>query len=402
MSSPTKHALLSPSTSHRWLICTPSAFLEAQEPVTESIYAKEGTEAHALAELILSNKLGYISDKEFEIRYNQFKKDSEYYNQEFQEYVNSYVDKIMTLLKFDYKDIKVKVYLEEEVEFSDIVPEGKGTSDVVIVGQNFIHIIDLKFGKGVEVSAIDNPQLRLYALGAIRKHIGDCICANIKMTIIQPRLDAISTDFMSVLDLNQWAKDVVKPKALMAIAGQGELVAGEHCKFCRRRGKCLELSNRRLSEAQAEFEQDIMANMLEPVNMTPETLSRILKIAPKFIDWFKDVQAFAIKSAIYNDLEIPGFKIVEGRSTRKIISPESVAEVLRTNGFSEDMYMKPKELLGISTLERNIGKKVFNSLCGEYIIKPNGEPTLVPISDKREPIDKRQLRLDGSEFDQNE
>ena len=395
----TGHAKLSPSASHRWLECTPSAMLESNEPSVFSPYAAEGTEAHALAEIKLRYMLGQINDKQYETEFENFKLTSEYYSQEFNEYVNKYCIEVMTIVREDYKDENVKVCLEEHVEFDDIVPEGSGTSDVVIVGKNFIHIVDLKFGKGVPVSAIGNPQLRLYALGAVKKFVRECVCSEVRMTIIQPRLDDISTDYISISTLNDWAINFVKPRADLAIAGKGELVAGEHCKFCKMKGKCQALADKQLAIAKAEFEDAVVENnMLEPSTMSPEVMARILDIAPKFIDWFKDVQKHAAKLAIVDGVKIPGYKLVEGRSTRQIIDPVSVAEKLHTAGFKKEDYLRPVELLSITTLEKNIGKKLFNNLCEQYIVKPNGAPTLVPESDKRLAIDAKTLRLNGDEF----
>ena len=399
MPTPTGHVLLSPSSSHRWLICTPSAMLESSQPSTYSPYAEEGTEAHALAELKLSYMLEKISVKEYETRFEQFRLTSKFYNLEFNDFVNDYVNEVMTIVKEDYKGLNVNVYLEEYVKFEDIVPNGAGTSDVVIVGKDFIHIIDLKFGKGVPVSAIGNPQLRLYALGAIKTHVRECACTEAKMTIIQPRLHDISTDFVQIDALNDWAINYVKPRAELAIAGKGELVAGDHCKFCKMRGICKALADKQLSVAQAEFDDVVVENhMMEPAQMSPEVIARILDIAPKFIDWFKDVQSYATNAAINHGVQIPHYKIVEGRSTRIITDVNAVAETLRTAGFPESDYLKPTELLGITTLEKNIGKKLFNNLCEQYIVKPAGKLTLVPESDKREAIDVKAKILDGDEF----
>lgn len=398
MPTPEVHAFLSPSSAHRWLVCTPSAYLEAQEPFVDStIYAKEGTEAHALAELKLSYMLGKINDEQYVARFQEFKLTSEYYNEEFNDYVNDYCQEVMTIVKEDYKDQDVKVYLEERVDFNDIVPRGSGTSDVVIVGKHFIHIVDLKFGKGVQVNAIGNPQLRLYTLGAIRTHLRECQCTETKQTIIQPRLGHIETDFMSVEELNKWANDVVKPAAAKAIAGKGELVAGDHCKFCKLRGKCQALADKQLAQAQSEFTEAIIEDKaLEPSQMSPEVLARILEIGPKFCDWFKDVKAYAEKAAIVEGVKIPGYKIVEGRSVRTILNTSAVEEKLKTAGFSETEYLKPRELLGITSLEKNVGKKLFSTLCEDYIVKPKGHLTLVPESDKRPSVNS--IKLTGNEF----
>lgn len=398
MASPNQHAFLSPSTSHRWLNCTPSAMLESYEPKGQSTYAQEGTEAHELAEIKLSYALGYINDEVYETKFDEFRLRSQYYNEEFNEYVNKYVTEVMNIYALDYEK-KVKVYLEEQVEFSDIVPNGSGTSDVVMVGKDFVHIIDFKFGKGVPVSAIGNPQLKLYALGAIRTHIREVTCKEVRMTIIQPRLDDITTDFISITELNDWALNFVKPRAQLAIVGQGELVPGDHCKFCKCRGKCQALADKQLAVAQAEFEDVVVEHkILQPCDMTPEMLAKALEIAPLFIDWFKEIQNYAAKATLFDGLKIPGYKIVEDKSNRKIINPEAIKEKLRTSGYAESDYMKPQELLGIGALEKNIGKKVFTNLCGDYVIKPAGKLTLVPESDKRVAVDVNALKLDGSEF----
>jgi hypothetical protein len=232
------HALLSPSSSHRWLECTPSAYLESLEPYQPpSPYAAEGTEAHALAELKLQYMLDKITTEVYDTRFEHFRLNAKFYNAEFNDYVNDYVHEVMTIIKEDYKGQKVEVYLEDKVEFSHVVPNGSGTSDVVIIGKDFIHIIDLKFGKGVAVSAIGNPQLRLYALGALKKHQLKGVFKEVKMTIHQPRLYDISTDRMDVMELNNWAINIVKPKAELAAQGKGELCPGDQSKFCKRKGK---------------------------------------------------------------------------------------------------------------------------------------------------------------------
>lgn len=404
MSSPSTHSLLSPSSSHRWLICTPSAILESAEPNVQSPYAEEGTEAHSLAELKLSNRLGYINDKEFETKYEVFKSNSKYYDGEFEEYVNEYCDELMNIVNEDYKGLNVKVYLEERVKFDDIVPQGSGTSDAVIVGEDFIHIVDLKFGKGVPVSAIDNPQLKLYALGAIGKFIRVCKCKVVRMTIIQPRLHNTSTDVVNIDELNDWAINFVKPRAELASKGLGELVPGDHCKFCKIRGKCKVLADKQLEDAKREFSEEIIStqNALNPNVLTPDTIAKILTIGPKFVDWFKDVEAYAMKQVLHNNLKVPGFKIVEGRSSRIVSDKEGVIKTLKDAGFEETKYLKPADILGISTLEKNVGKRVFNELCGKYIIKPAGKPTLVPESDKRAELDVENLMLNGNEFIESE
>ena len=396
-----KHALLSPSSSKRWISCTPSALLESLEPLqAPSTYAEEGTEAHFLSEMKLSFMLGKISPVEYDTRFEYFIINSKFYNPEFNEYVNSYCTEVMAIIKEDYAGKIIDVYLEKQVEFTDLVPEGSGTSDVVIVGTNFVHVIDLKFGKGVAVSAIDNSQLRLYAIGALKSFRLKGVFVEARMTIIQPRLYDISTEVLSVVDLYNWAETVVRPSAELAYKGLGNLNPGDHCKFCKLKGKCEALGNQQLQIAQQEFEQVITDdNIMEPCDMTPEMLSRIITIGPKFVDWFKDVVAYATATMINNGTKIPGYKVVEGRSYRAITNPDAILEILLTKGFAESDILEPTKLLGITTLEKNVGKKLFNELAKDYIVKPMGKATIAPESDNRPAIDPSKLKLVGQEFD---
>lgn len=398
------HAILSPSTSHRWLNCTPSAKLESLEPGYATEYAEEGTEAHLLANIKLSYMLKKITPLEYGNQFDAFIMGSKYYNTEFNEYVNAYCQEVMDIIHLDYANEPVDVYLEVKVDFSDIVPEGTGTSDVVIVGKNFVHPIDLKFGKGVPVSAIENTQLRLYALGALRTFRLKGIFTQARMTIIQPRLYDKSTDEMTVVDLNTWAINYVKPRAELAFKGAGEFVPGDHCKFCKLKTKCEALAQAQLNTAKAEFElavvnDPVAPTILEPNQMSPEMLARILTIAPKFQDWFKDVVSYATAAMIKDGMKIPGYKVVRGRSNRIITDKAKVTEILRTNGYAEDKYLEPAELLGLTKLEKNIGIKVLDNLVGDYIIKPEGQPTIALESDKREAIDTSKFKLVGQEFD---
>jgi len=399
-----KHALLSPSSSHRWLNCTPSALLESLEPFqAPSIYAEEGTDAHFLSEMKLSFMLGKISPMEYDTRFEHFVMNSRYYNAEFNEFVNNYCQEVMAIIKEDYAGKNIDVYLEQNVEFADIVPEGSGTGDVIIVGTNFVHVIDLKFGKGVAVSAIGNPQLRLYALGALKKFRLKGVFSEARMTIIQLRLSDISTDIIAVTDLYNWAENVVMPAAELAYKGQGDLTPGEHCKFCKLKGKCKALADQQLIAAQKEFDQVVTEDtILEPCNMTPEMLARVLEIGPKFTDWFKDVISYATASMINNGLKIPGYKVVEGRSYRVITNPDAVFEKLLTAGFAESDILEPVKLLGISILEKNVGKKLFTALTKDYVIKPPGKPTIALETDARPAMDASRMKLVGQEFDEIE
>lgn len=376
-----EHAILSASAAHRWLVCTPSARLEQNEGRAEcSIYAAEGTAAHRLAEIKLMYRFGKMSPSEYTDTYDEFKNDPEYgkyYNKEFEEYVDAHVEYIVQLT--DELDTPYHIFFELRVNFANVVPQGFGTADVLLVTEDTIHVIDLKFGAGVPVSAINNPQLRLYGMGALNLFPNT---KYVKMTINQPRLDSRDTETLEKRELLAWAFEYVKPRAEEAIKGEGMLEASEDaCRFCKLRGKCKARADMQLELARREFE--IVEQKPNPITaLSVEQISNILEIAPMFIDWFKDVQSFAL-GQLMQGVKIPGYKLVEGRSNRIITDETKVKEILLEVGLTEAEIMKPPEMLGISKLEALVGKKLFAELCKDYIIKPQGKLTLAPESDRR-------------------
>lgn len=403
---PEQHALLSASGAHRWLHCTPSARLEQLENTEEcSVYAAEGTAAHVLAELKLSYTFGKIPYSVYQQKYEEFKTSDEYgqyYNREFEEYVDSHVNYIKTLTdSYEHFDI----YFEVRVNFSNVVPQGFGTADVLIVTEDTIHIVDLKFGAGVPVSAIENPQLRLYAMGALNLFPNS---KYIKATINQPRLDNQDTECLTKETLLKWAFEYVKPRADEAVRGEGEFNASEDaCRFCKLRGKCKARADAQLQAARDEFaEAGQLVEMSKTYKaavtetpviaaLTPEQLGNILDMAPKFVEWFKDVQAYALGQLVAGE-NIPGYKLVEGRSNRIITDEKAVKDILLSIGLREEQIMKPQEMLGISKLEALVGKKVFAEICADYLIKPQGKLTLAPLSDRRPGLNK--LAMAQAEF----
>ena len=382
------HAILSASTAHRWLTCTPSARLEQSEGREEcSVYAAEGTAAHRLAEIKLMYRFGKIGPIEFAREYESFKTDpefSKYYNKEFEEYVDDHVEFVIQQTE---ELTNFHIYFELRVNFANVVPQGFGTADVLIVTEDTIHVIDLKFGAGVPVSAIGNPQLRLYGMGALNLFPNT---KYIKMTINQPRLESRDTENLDKQTLLDWAFNYVAPRADEAINGEGSLHASEDaCRFCKLRGKCKARADMQLTVAQQEFDiVDQKKNLVQ--NLSIEQISNILEIAPMFIDWFKDVQSFAL-GQLAAGVKIPGYKLVEGRSTRIITDETKVKEILLKVGFTEDDIMKPREMLGISKLEALVGKKAFAEICKDYIIKPPGKLTLAPDSDRRPEVNTIEL-----------
>lgn len=372
-----KHALLSASTAHRWLACTPSARLELEENTEEcSVYAAEGTEAHELAEILLSKLFNKITKEEYITKREAFMKKSQYFTAEFEEYVNDYVHYVVEQTS-DLGDYHI--FFELKVPFSNVVPQGYGTVDTVIVTKDTIHIIDLKFGRGIPVTAINNPQLRLYGFGALNLFPRS---KQVRMTIHQPRLNSIDHETLSKEELIDWAINEVKPRAELAIKGDGKLRPTEEaCRFCKLKGKCKARADLQLEQAKREF---AIVNYKQDIahTITPEQISTILDIAPAFIDWFKDVQAYALAQLIAGE-EIPGYKLVEGRSNRIMTDPNKIKEILMETGVPEEMLMKPAELLGISKLEQLVGKKLFEELCGNYLEKPAGKLTMAKDDDKR-------------------
>lgn len=386
-----QHAILSASTAHRWLECTPSARLEELEGRDDcSVYAAEGTAAHALAEIKLSYRFGKIGPMAYDqalVEWHDNPDYEKYYNQEFEEYVNDYVNFVCNLGDEYSQDGKYFIYFEFRVNFSNIVPQGFGTADTLIVTEDTVHVVDLKFGKGVPVTAIGNPQLRLYGMGALNLFPNTKF---VKTTIYQPRLASTDTEILKKEELLDWAINYVAPRAEEAIQGKGKLHASEEaCRFCKLRGKCKERADMQLENARGEFEVDTLENNLVE-NMSPERMAEVLTIAPMFIEWFKDVQAYAL-GQLMQGKKIPGFKLVEGRSIRQIIDPEAVKKKLLDMGFKEDDILKPREMLPLTSLEKLVGKKAFANEFADYIEKPMGKLTLASEDDRRPEVTTREL-----------
>ncbi|WMJ79562.1 DUF2800 domain-containing protein [Clostridium sp. MB40-C1] len=368
-----KHAILSASGASRWLACPPSARLEENYPNTSSEFAKEGTLAHELGELTLQKELKLISTRKYNSAVKKIK-ENKLFTADMPDYVEIYVDTCLEKVaaaKAKTPDALFKI--EQKLDFSEWVPEGFGTGDFVIIADGTMEICDLKYGKGVPVSAIGNKQMRLYALGAIAEFSFLYDIEDIKMTIIQPRLDSISTDEMSVESLLKWAEEELKPIAELAFKGEGKFSAGDHCKFCRAKAVCKARADKNMELAQYDFQ--------EPKTLDNNDIAFIISRVDELASWAKDVQEYALGQALKGE-EFDGFKVVEGRSNRKWVDEDKVGEILIEQGFLEDIIYT-KKLTGISKMETAIGKKEVTKLLGDYIIKPKGKPTLAPITDKR-------------------
>jgi len=369
------HAILSASGAKKWLACPPSARLEQGYTNKTSVFAEEGTLAHELGELSLSSSLGEITKRKFN---SEFKKIEahELFTKDMPDYVDIYVNTCMEKVsEARAKTPDALFKIEARLNFSEWVPEGFGTGDFVIIADGTMEISDLKYGKGVPVSAIDNEQMRLYALGAIAEFEFLYDIRNVKMTIIQPRLDSISTDEISVEDLMKWAEGVLKPTAALAFKGEGEYCAGEHCGFCRAKAVCKARADKNMELAKYEFRST--------TTLSEDDIADILGRADELSKWAKDVQEYALEQAV-SGITYEGWKLVEGRSNRKYTDIAAIERILLENAYAEDNIYKPKELQGLTNMEKVVGKKLLTELIGDYIEKPVGKPVLVVESDKRE------------------
>jgi hypothetical protein len=361
------HSSQSASGAYRWMACPPSAQLEQQFPNETSIYADEGTAAHDLAEHKLKKALKLQSKKP----------NSKYHSEEMDEMTDTYVEYCLGLIEKEKEGCKdVQVLIEQKLDFSDYVPNGFGTGDLVVVGNETLHVVDLKYGKGVMVSAERNPQMMLYALGALSIFEMLYEIKKVSMTIAQPRLDNFSTYEMTVDELLTWAREELRPKALLASRGEGEFCPGEHCRFCRARNQCRARTQKNLELLKHDFK--------EPALLTDDEISEIIGVADELSKWAADIYTYATALAINEGKQWAGFKLVEGRSRRKYSDEEVVAQKAKAAGYV-DVFKQ--SLISITEMEKLMGKKVFKEVLGDLIERPPGKLSLVPETDKRNSID---------------
>jgi hypothetical protein len=368
------HALLSPSSASRWLECPPSARLESSRPDKAGEAADEGTLAHKLSELLISLELGLITKTIFN---KEFKKVES--NKLYTESMLEYCDQFCVFVMQQYHDAKVNtvdahIQLEQRLDMTDYVPEGYGTGDVIIVSDQYVEIIDLKYGKGILVEATDNKQMMLYGLGAL-KHTELLFDPKIvRMTIYQPRIDNYSTWEIAVDKLKRWAENTLTTQAQLAWAGEGDFKPGAHCHFCKVKTTCKANADYQMELAKYEFS--------DPSELSHKELADIFLRASSFKNWINAVEADMLSAALNDGIKYPGLKLVQGRSNRTITEQEKVTKIL-AKAFDEDDYLSPRKLLGITVLEKNIGKKELNQKIGKYVLKPEGKPTLVSAKDNR-------------------
>jgi hypothetical protein len=369
------HAVLSASSSHRWLVCTPSVRLEEQFPDTTSEYAREGTLAHEIAELKLRKHfIEPMSQRTFNTRLNKMKK-HELFQEEMLKHTDTYLDYLKSIaLKFPTAPY---VAVEKKVDYSAWAPEGFGTCDCIIIHGEDLHITDFKYGKGVPVSAENNPQMKLYALGAWAAYNFLYPIKNVHLAIVQPRLDSISEWSLTLDELLAWGEKI-KPVAQKAFNGEGEFIPGEHCKFCRAKALC-----RARAEHYTALED---FKMRKPPLIGNEEVGQILERAIALDAWIKELKDYALSESLKGN-EIPGWKAVEGRGSRDYVDIDKAFEHLKQNGIDEAMLYE-RVPLTVAKLEKQMGKKQYRELLEEpgLVVKQPGKPTLAPISDKRPAI----------------
>lgn len=383
------HALLSASGASRWLSCTPSAVLEDKfgEKKT-SVYAEEGTLAHEFGELYLrKDGVCDITDDEFNSRLEELMSDDSF-NEEMLDVVPIYSDYCIAQLNEARTQNPLAIMeVEQKLDLTEYIPESFGTGDCIIVNDETLEIIDLKYGKGVPVYATYNKQLMLYALGALRKYDTMYDIETVILTVCQPRINNISSFRMPVTELIEWAETELKPKAKLAFEGKGELAVGDWCRFCAVKNRCRAMYEEQMQIAKYEFAD---AELLQD-----DEIADILKRTPQLVEWANSICSYAQSKAINEEKQWPGFKLVEGRSTRKWTSEdeavEAIVERLPELGDDDIYTMKLKP---ITALEKLIGKKKFADVLADVVIKPSGAPTLVPEEDKRPAIGASQAKLD--------
>lgn len=365
--APSDHALLSASGAHRWLNCTPSARLESDEPESTSAAAEQGTAAHALAEHKLRRALKQRSKRPV----------STWIDDEMETLTDDYVAYVQEHISLARETCgDPQVLIEQRLDFSHVVPGGFGTGDCVIIAEPTLQIIDLKYGQGVLVEAERNPQLMLYALGALHT-FGDLYdIERVAVTIYQPRRGNVDTWEISVTELEHWAEAEVKPKAELAAAGEGEFCLGSWCQFCKIAPTCRARAEANLALARLEF--------APPAELSDSEIADVLARIPQLKTWAADVEAYALSQAVNQGVVFEGFKLVAGRSIRKYTSETDVAAAAEAAGY-RDIW--DRKLITLTAMERLMGKPAFNEILGDLVTKPAGKPTLVPASDKRPALD---------------
>ena len=372
------HALLSPSSASRWINCPPSALLNAEAGDRDTVFTREGNLAHEVAELKARKHFIGMGPQKYGAALRKLKAD-ELWQDEMDGHTDAYLDALKdiaaTFAEMPY------VALEQRVDFSGYVPEGFGTADCIMIGGEVLHIVDFKYGKGVEVSAEDNPQLKLYAMGAIEQYMAFYDIFTVRMTIVQPRIKREPDTWeLPARDLLRWAEDVVKPAAALATAGEGEFAEGDWCRWCAVRGNC-----RARASANTVLED---FGMKQPPLLTDDEVGQALTLGRRLKTWLSDLEEYAL-AACLNGSDVPGWKAVEGRAVRAWTDQDAAFKAAKLAGVPEEMLYK-REPVSLAQLEKIMGKKefakVFTQPKAMFVVTPPGKPTLVTEDDKRKAI----------------
>lgn len=404
MATPSTHALLSASAAHRWLVCTAAPRFEADFPAQTSKYAEEGTLAHSICELFARKKFTTLSTRKYNSELKKLQAHPMYDPEmlttaEF--YVAYLYEKCMGYENMPHISFEVKV------DLSDIIPDGYGTCDCCIIGGDTLHITDYKHGAGVPVDTLNNPQMMLYAYGALKRYsmiYGDTI-KNVSMAIVQPRItQEVKETSMPVEVLTKWAVGYVKPIARKAYDGEGEFVSGDHCKFCRGKEQCP--MRAKVNTALEDFKDCVLPDQAQnpldpavrvmlglPKILTDEEVGDLLTRGKHLVEWYEDLQAYALR-AILGGKVVPGYKVVEGRSARAFRDADAALQTLIDSGIDKAVIYdyKPKTL---AQLEKIVGAKKFAELMGDQVYKPEGKPTLATASDSRAPYNSATTDFAG-------
>ena len=371
------HARFSPSSGKRYLSCPPSLRLEEQFADEQSPYAAEGTAGHEMAEYLIKKHLKKRTKRPV----------SDYYTDELMEAVDDYVAYAVSQIEEAKRDCTDPyIGVELKVDLSSRVEGCFGTADLVVVDSRKIHIIDLKLGKGVMVEAEENVQLMIYGLGVLDMLSFLYEVEAVELTIVQPRLQHLSTWEISAEALLKWGSGVFEAGAKKALAGEGEYAAGDHCRFCKARFTCRERANEYLRLAQMEFKEAPL--------LSEDEIAEVLMKADALKKWAEEIYTYAQNEAVVNHKEWPGFKLVLGRSNRRYTDEEDVADAAKAAGYT-DIFKST--LIGITEMEKLMGKKKFAEILGAFVYKPEGKVTLVPESDKREAVSISTAEADFKE-----
>lgn len=377
---PSKHALLGASSAHRWLLCPPSARLETKFPDTTSEAAAEGTLAHSIVE----TKLSRLIKGKSRGKATKTQQENPLYSPAMEDHCDSYVDFIEELFAGAQRHSSDAILCSEmRVDYSRWVPEGFGTTDTTIIADDTLTVVDFKYGKGHLVEAQENPQLRLYALGALEEFGGLYDIQSVRTYIVQPRKDSITSEDISVDALLDWAESYVKPRAEMAFKGEGEETPGDaQCLFCRAKNVCVARISWLLDALRYEFRN--------PDLLTPEEIAAVIPKAEALASWAKGVKDYALAHAVDGE-QFPGYKLVQGRSNRKITDDAEAIRKLLAAGCDMDKIVR---LRSLTDLESYLSKDTIAKLLDGLIVKPEGKPTLVPDSDKREALPTTEFKVE--------